>query len=186
MRSRMATISSQMHSEWSHRIGVQLDDWLRKHLAPRGWLAVFSPTRREPSISELFPKWMSDYRLALPRMSSDKALNQMDFHHVVDLAALQPESRFGGRWLEPKADCPRVSPLDLEVICIPALAIDQKGFRLGNGGGFYDRYLGTVPESCSRIAVAFDSQMVENVPTDRHDCQMHFALTESGMRDFPR
>jgi 5,10-methenyltetrahydrofolate synthetase len=119
-------------------------------------------------------------------MSPDKSLNQMDFHHVADLTTLQPEPRFGGRWLEPAAQCPRVSPLDLEAICIPALAIDRKGFRLGNGGGFYDRYLGSIPDSCVRIALAFDFQMVEDVPTDCHDRQMHFALTESGMRAFTK
>lgn len=71
---------------------------------------------------------------------------------------------------------------------LPALAIDERGYRLGQGGGFYDRALADLPTHRSggplRIAVVFADEVVHQVPTDEHDCRVDFALTEAGIRSF--
>ncbi len=71
---------------------------------------------------------------------------------------------------------------------LPALAIDERGYRLGQGGGFYDRALADVPTHDRggpiRVAVVFDEEILPRVPTDEHDCRVDLALTEAGIRRF--
>ncbi len=69
---------------------------------------------------------------------------------------------------------------------LPALAVDERGYRLGQGGGFYDRALADVPTHDRggpiRVAVVFDEEILPRVPTDAHDCRVDLVLTEAGVR----
>ncbi len=71
---------------------------------------------------------------------------------------------------------------------LPALAIDERGYRLGQGGGFYDRALADLPSHRNggpiRIAVVFADEVLDRVPIDEHDCRVDLALTEAGIRRF--
>jgi 5-formyltetrahydrofolate cyclo-ligase len=71
---------------------------------------------------------------------------------------------------------------------VPALAVDERGYRLGQGGGFYDRALADVPAHDRggplRVAVVFEEEILPRVPTDAHDCRVDLALTEAGIRRF--
>lgn len=57
----------------------------------------------------------------------------------------------------------------LNMIVVPLVAFDRAGARLGYGGGCYDRYLPTISPACHVIGIAFDEQVVDDVPTDAHD-----------------
>ncbi len=71
---------------------------------------------------------------------------------------------------------------------LPALAIDVRGNRLGQGGGFYDRVLDDLPAHRDggpiRIAVVFADEVIDRVPIDEHDCRVDLAVTERGIRRF--
>jgi 5-formyltetrahydrofolate cyclo-ligase len=62
-------------------------------------------------------------------------------------------------------------------IYIPLVAFDSKGFRLGYGGGFYDKYLAENP-SVEKIGVAFSMQYTDSLPIENHDVQLDSVLTE--------
>ena len=66
------------------------------------------------------------------------------------------------------ADTKPVTPPQDAVIIVPGVAFDNKGYRLGRGKGYYDRYLGSLAENY-KIGICFPWQMVEKVPTDSHD-----------------
>ena len=72
---------------------------------------------------------------------------------------------------------------------LPALAIDDRGYRLGQGGGFYDRTLADLATHDRggpiRIAIVFEKEMLPRVPIDDHDCRVDLAVTEAGIRRFP-
>ncbi|NQW73846.1 MAG: 5-formyltetrahydrofolate cyclo-ligase [Actinobacteria bacterium] len=108
------------------------------------------------------------------------------------LAADQPVSRgpFGilepagtpvGRGSAPLAAC--------TALFLPGLAIDNRGYRLGQGGGFYDRTLADVAVHDRggplRVAIVFEGEILPRVPTDDHDCRVDLALTEVGIHHFP-
>jgi 5-formyltetrahydrofolate cyclo-ligase len=85
--------------------------------------------------------------------------------------ALIPEN---GAWVEP------------EVLIVPLLAFDARGYRLGYGGGFYDRTLAGLRARGPVLAVgfAFAGQKVEAVPTDAFDQRLDAVVTEKGVTVF--
>ena len=71
------------------------------------------------------------------------------------------------------------------IIPVPLLAFDARGFRLGYGGGFYDRTLAGLPGAV-RIGYAFAAQEVNEVPIDAFDQRLDVIVTEQGVREFSR
>jgi 5-formyltetrahydrofolate cyclo-ligase len=70
-----------------------------------------------------------------------------------------------------------VEPGELDLIIAPALCLDEKGNRLGRGGGFFDRYLAEF--SGSVAAVVYDHELLEAIPHEAHDKAVHYAVTQS-------
>ena len=79
-----------------------------------------------------------------------------------------------GAWVEP------------EVLIVPLLAFDARGFRLGYGGGFYDRTLAGLRARRATLAVgfAFAAQEVDEVPIDGFDQRLDAIVTEKEVRWF--
>ena len=74
---------------------------------------------------------------------------------------------------------PRLSGWD--IIVVPGLAFDRRGKRLGRGFGYYDRFLGGLPESVPRVGLAWASQRIPEVPVDAWDVPVHALVTEEGV-----
>ncbi|MDE0837771.1 MAG: 5-formyltetrahydrofolate cyclo-ligase [Kiritimatiellae bacterium] len=68
-----------------------------------------------------------------------------------------------------------------DLVLVPGLAFSRNGARLGHGGGHYDRLLAPVRDhaSCQRVALAYDCQMHESVPTNETDILMDRIVTEN-------
>ncbi|RME34598.1 MAG: 5-formyltetrahydrofolate cyclo-ligase [Gammaproteobacteria bacterium] len=77
--------------------------------------------------------------------------------------------------LAPVGGSPCEGPFDLSIT--PGLAFTTSGARLGYGAGYYDRWFAAHPETC-RVAVAFEAQLVESIPTDATDLPVHYIVTE--------
>jgi 5-formyltetrahydrofolate cyclo-ligase len=69
----------------------------------------------------------------------------------------------------------------VDVVVIPALAVDRLGNRLGRGRGFYDRALADVVAPI--VAVLYDAEIVEELPVDAHDRRVDTVLTPAGFTD---
>lgn len=63
----------------------------------------------------------------------------------------------------------------IDVVVVPGVAFDNEGNRMGRGAGYYDRILKRVPQA-KRIALAYDFQMVNQVPVERHDIPMDIVI----------
>ena len=67
------------------------------------------------------------------------------------------------------------------IIVVPGLAFDRRGNRLGRGFGYYDRFLGGLPENVPRVGLAWASQRIPEVPVDAWDVPVHALVTEEGV-----
>ncbi len=92
---------------------------------------------------------------------------------ITDLSKNIRVGEFGIR--EPVADCAQISLNLLDLILVPGVAFDLHGWRLGRGKGFYDRLLAAVRGfTCG---VAFDEQIVAQIPVESHDVHVNCILT---------
>ena len=86
--------------------------------------------------------------------------------------------------LEPKIELRRLSdrhvqPNELQLILVPGMAFDSHCGRLGRGKGFYDRFLKKTPKNALKIGLAFDWQMVDNIPMTENDQYVGVVVTEN-------
>lgn len=70
---------------------------------------------------------------------------------------------------------------ELSVILVPGLAFDLRGYRVGYGGGYYDRLFADAPVSLCRVGVAYQFQVMPEVPAETHDVRVHLLVTEQGL-----
>jgi 5-formyltetrahydrofolate cyclo-ligase len=79
--------------------------------------------------------------------------------------------------LEPKKEkIKEISIDEIDLIIVPGIGFDLKGFRIGHGKGFYDRLLKKT--NVSIIALAFDFQIIEKIPRDKYDIPVDIIITE--------
>ena len=92
----------------------------------------------------------------------------------MEMGAFGAEIPAEGAWIEP------------EVLIVPLVGFDARGYRLGYGGGFYDRTLEGLRAKRPTLAVgfAFDAQEMPEVPIDQFDQRLDAMVTESGLRLF--
>jgi 5-formyltetrahydrofolate cyclo-ligase len=83
--------------------------------------------------------------------------------------------KFGVR--EPSLSCPEIPFDKFDLVLVPGMAFDFSGNRLGRGKGFYDRILSEV--SGVKCGVAYDFQLLEQIPTEPHDAKVNFVFTPS-------
>ncbi len=71
-----------------------------------------------------------------------------------------------------------VKPAEIDLVVVPGVAFDRNGNRLGYGGGYYDRFFTKLKKDVPLIALAFDCQIVEHIPTGRFDKKIDCLITE--------
>lgn len=109
-------------------------------------------------------------RVAHPRVEADGLA-------VVEVTATSAFSTGFAGIQEPLG--PAMDPQHVDVVLVPGLAFDRSGRRLGQGKAYYDRLLPAM--RAVRIGVAFDEQVIEQVPTDAHDQTMDLLVTPSSL-----
>ena len=134
------------------------------YVAARGELSL------EPLLQELL---CSGRILCLPRCGE---AGRMSARRVTALSQLVPGT-YG--LLEPGGDCPEIAPEAIDVVLVPGTAFDAGGGRIGQGGGYYDRFLpGT---RAYRIGVCHDFALLGSVPVQAHDQRMDAVVCPSGL-----
>lgn len=112
-------------------------------------------------------------RMALPRVDFD----QMELR--VHAWRADDSLEVGGYGIpEPAASAPEVDAGEVDLVLVPALAVDAEGYRIGYGQGFYDRLLPTLPNAL-RCALAYDFQLLGEVPRTAGDEPVHVIATDS-------
>lgn len=83
---------------------------------------------------------------------------------------------------EPEKDIVRVvEPYEFDIVIVPGVAFDTQKYRMGYGAGFYDRFLKKLKSDCIKIGIAFELQIFDRIPVEKHDVPMDFVITENNI-----
>jgi 5-formyltetrahydrofolate cyclo-ligase len=134
--------------------------------------AIFSEALRQEKV------------VVLPRMVSAQTspdVSLLALHRVDGEADL-----VAGKWgiREPRASCAAVQLDFVDLVLLPGVAFDRRGHRLGYGKGYYDRLLPARCPNCLLVALAFDCQLVDEVPVSAHDVSIDLLITPSQQLSF--
>ncbi len=158
----------------SDRICAHLGSW--PPLQQARWVLGYCSVRQEPDIQALFdqgpPHW------GIPRCEG-KALHWHQWPRG-DRATGLVTGVYG--IVEPSPQLPPVDPVQVDLILVPAIAWDSQGYRLGYGGGYYDRLLSQPPwDRIPTLAILFDPGRIPALPHDPWDRPLWGACTETGI-----
>ena len=79
--------------------------------------------------------------------------------------------------LEPDPNAEQVPIAEIDLMLVPALALDLRGYRLGYGKGFYDRVLPQLAHGRA-VGIVYDFQLLAEVPDEAHDQRVHWIITD--------
>ena len=146
---------------------------------PQTILAYFS-IRQEPDLTPLWrqtkdPANHYAHRWGFPRCEG----KHLHWHQWLPGTPLR-SGAFG--LAEPDADAPPLSASEVDLMLVPAVACDRRGYRLGYGGGFYDRILSDPSwAAIPTIGITFDFAYLPSLPTDPWDMPLTGVCTETGL-----
>lgn len=166
--SRRDQLTSEARASASERICERAAG----ELATAAVVALYAPKGSEVDTSSLDRALRAaGHRVVYPRVVDGQ--RALVFREVTpgELVA----SRFGLR--EPAHDAREVALAEIAAFCIPGLAFDRHGWRVGWGHGHYDATLAHAP-AARRLGLAFECQLLDELEHDPHDARMHCVITE--------
>lgn len=141
-------------------------------------LLMYAPKSDEVDVMPIARQAIADKKkVAFPRCIPDT--HDMDFYFVEDIDEMERGS-YG--LLEPSDTLPIYdrSSGESSACIVPALVYDKKGYRLGYGKGYYDRYLGSF--TGSKVGLIYSDFLIDEVPRGRFDLSVDFMVTERGIK----
>ena len=115
--------------------------------------------------------WKAGKRVALPRVVG----NELRLH-LVDSDTVLVDGAFSVP--EPAETATQVQPEEVDFALVPALAVDPRGYRIGYGGGYYDKLIPRLNEACTCV-VAYDFQLISEVPELAFDVPVDLVVTDA-------
>lgn len=153
---------------------------------------VYASLPEEAPTQKLIERCLKDNKItALPRVAG-KAMDFFILNPALPLRTQTHKGVFGIS--EPDPGLPLLSAEQAHtpiLVFVPGLAFDKYGFRLGRGGGYYDRYFadfcGSLPDNDINNAVTLvglcrNIQIVDKVPQEAHDLRVDFLMSEAGIQ----
>ncbi|MFK8184104.1 MAG: 5-formyltetrahydrofolate cyclo-ligase [Phormidesmis sp.] len=172
LKARQA-IPPRLKQEKSARICQHLLNW--EVFATAKLSLAYCSFRGEPQLDTLLQQQGRVW--GLPRCEGQALIWHRWFRNT------QPPLRPGTYGIsEPDATTPLIEPYQVDLILVPCVACDINGYRLGYGGGFYDRML-TRPEWANKltIGIVFEYARLPQVPREAWDVRLDGICTESGL-----
>ncbi|MFV0319615.1 MAG: 5-formyltetrahydrofolate cyclo-ligase [Microbacterium sp.] len=171
LRERRQLLSERQRDQTTAGLTAQLDALVAAHGAQS--VSCFLSTLTEPDTRQfIVGATARGIRVLLPIMRADGLLDWA----VHDSGAEIVEAAMGVP--EPVAEV--LGPIavgEVDLMLIPAAAVDRTGMRLGWGRGYFDKTLGSMERRPPVYAVVFDSEFVDEVPSDAHDERVNGVVT---------
>ncbi len=139
-------------------------------------IAAYSAIQSEADVVEVVEQSWTDQKIvAFPRANPET--KELVFHRVEALDDLRP----GAHGIpEPVESAPVIEKSNIDFALVPALAVDANGFRIGYGGGYYDRALPHLVNAFSCV-VAYGFQVISEVPLFSDDAAVDAIVTDTAI-----
>lgn len=126
---------------------------------------------KEPDTARLIAALLArGKQVGLPRMLPQHQMEVRQYVPDIPMTC----AAFGIR--EPSVDCPLLKKEEIDLILVPAVCYDRAGYRLGFGGGYYDRWLADF--AGTRVGLCREAVLQDRVPIEAHDSRVDLLLTE--------
>ncbi|MBD0862240.1 5-formyltetrahydrofolate cyclo-ligase [Gordonia sp. zg691] len=179
LREEAANRRSEMSPAQRDRAAADLAEWMYScpfRLEYDVTVAAYVPVGTEPGSTAMLDALVDRGVTVLVPVVPDGEPAPLDWARYTG-----PLSLDRGRWglREPATDRVGVTAIRAaSMILVPALAVDKTGVRLGRGAGYYDRTLHGL--SAELVAVVYDEEIVDALPSGDHDVPVGWALTPGG------
>jgi 5-formyltetrahydrofolate cyclo-ligase len=172
-RARLINVRLQQtasdRESWTNAIAASLEPVLK---SAKGAVSFYMPFKGEPDLRPLMRRLSAaGVLLALPAVPVKQ--QPMVFHPWTPGCKMTS----GILNIPVPATEERVSPA---IFLAPVVGFDARGFRLGYGGGYFDRTLAHLPGDWQVIGIGFDCQEIETIHPQGHDIPMNMVITQSG------
>jgi 5-formyltetrahydrofolate cyclo-ligase len=174
-RKRRAALGEDVRARASRSICEEIERWAVFQQSVT--ILAYMPIKNEADLTPLLTRH-PEKRWILPRIIPEED-HRMVFH-AYDAARLVAHP-FG--MAEPAADLPTVPPEAIDLALVPGLAFDRHGWRLGYGGGYFDRFLKDFAGVSAGIV--FHALLVDNLPRGEFDVPVPWVITEEGIFKTP-
>jgi 5-formyltetrahydrofolate cyclo-ligase len=173
LRARLLAARESMadHAERERVLVARVARWLRTMPVTR--LAFYWPIRGEPNLVATIAAWLGEApnrQAALPVIVGQT----LEFAPWT-VRSPMTTGTFG---IQAPATTQRITP---QLLLIPCVGIDARRYRLGFGGGYYDRTLAALSLKPVTVGVSFDVGRVASIDPGPHDVRLDLAITESGV-----
>lgn len=177
LAARRRAVDAAMRAAWGRRMA---DFFLSvPELAAARRVMVYAAAGSEAPTQPLAQRlWAAGRTVCFPRLVPGRP-GEMDAVAVASWDQLVPGPYRG--ILEPPAGAPPMDPAGLDAVVVPGVGFDRAGRRLGQGGGYYDRFLARLSRRAVRVGWAFSVQVVDALPEDPHDQRVDLVITERGV-----
>lgn len=173
LRREMTNRRSQLSPEEHKSMSTAIIGHLRSTFVMPESFAFCWPIKQEPDVRPLVADWQrAGARAALPVVvTSDAPLR----FRTWEAGSKLHEDRYGiptpisGDWLLP------------DLILLPVNGFDAAGYRLGYGGGYFDRTLATLNPRPLTVGLGFEINRVDSIRPEAHDQRLDWIVTEAGV-----
>ena len=172
LRREMVARREMLGATEHARLSAAIVGWLRGSFAPPASCAFCWPIKHEPDVRAIVGEWAAQgTRAALPVVVA--AATPLAFREWRADTRLQAD-RYGiptpvdGDWLQP------------ELILLPLNGFDAAGYRLGYGGGYFDRTLAAMTPRPLTVGVGFEINRLPSIRPEAHDQRLDWIVTEAG------
>lgn len=170
VKESLALLTKPYYEHYSNKIANTLyidEDWLNANV-------IGITISKEPEVDTyqiIRNAWEAGKEVAVPKCNPKE--KTLSFRKITEFSQL--ESVFYGL-LEPIIEqTMEVYPKDIDLLLVPGLAFTREGFRLGFGGGYYDRYLTNY--NGKTLSLAFHFQVIPEFPIEKHDIPVSKIIT---------
>lgn len=137
-------------------------------------IMAYMPIKNEVRTERLIRNCLASGRtVLLPRVVDAESME------AVPVKNLDADLRSGAMGImEPDPSIPAADPEIIDLVILPGIAFDRRGYRLGFGAGYYDRFIPRLRKDCILLAPAYSFQVLDQIPAGPYDQPVHWIVTE--------